>query len=149
MTNIKTTTWEPDTCDCVIQYKWDEDLDEDTRTNSLNFIGKACQAHSNLLPNEAVTYTAVLDENNKKGRALLEALQTAPNQLANVITNPDGTFSYILKENIIFNFSFSGTSPNRILTIRFIGISLTNQQRNTIQNKLNSIFGSGNVVINQ
>ena len=149
MTNIKVTTWTPDTCDCVIQYQWDEDLDEDTRTHSLNFIRKSCQAHSNLLPNEAVTYTAVLDENNKKSRALLEALQTAPNQLANVITNPDGSFSYILKDNIVFNFSFSGTAPNRILTIQFIGITLTNQQRNAVQNKLNNIFGSGNVVIIQ
>ena len=147
MVNIKTTDWNPDTCECTIQYTWDEDEPEDIRTTAIKFVRRSCLAHQNLLPNPAVTYSAVLDENNKKNRTLTEALQTVPSQLANVITNPDGTLSYLLKDNIIFNFSFSGTAPNRILTIQFIGVTLTNQQRNSIQNKLNNIFGSGNVVI--
>jgi hypothetical protein len=146
---LQTTTWSPDTCDCEIEYQWDDDLPQDERTHTISFVKKGCQNHRNLLPNATVTYSCILDENNKKNNTLQTALEIAPNQLADVFLGEDGTTQYYkLKDNIVFSFSFSGTAPNRVLTITFQGITLTTQQRNAIQNKLNQKFGTGNVVIN-
>ena len=145
---IQTTTWSPDTCDCELKYSWDDTQSEDERTHSISFINRSCQNHLNLLPNAAVTYSCILDENSKKNKTLQTALENAPNQLADIFLGEDGTTQYYqLKNNIAFSFSFSGTAPNRILTVTFVGASLTNQQKNGIQNKLNQLFGSGNVVI--
>jgi hypothetical protein len=145
---IQHTTWSPDTCDCVLEYTWDDSKPEEEQTHSISFINKSCNSHKNLLPNAAVTYSCVLDENNKKNKTLQTALENAPTQLADIFTGSDGTTQYYkLKDNIIFSFSFSGTAPNRILTVSFIGVTLTNQQKNTLQNKLNQVFGNGNVVI--
>ena len=145
---IQTTTWNPDTCDCELKYTWDDTQSEDTRTHSISFVNRSCNSHRNLLPNTVVTYSCIVDENNKKNKTLQTALENAPNQLADVFLSEDGVTQYYqLKNNIIFSFSFSGTAPNRILTVTFIGATLTNQQRNSIQNKLNQVFGSGNVVI--
>ena len=148
---INTNTWTPDTCDCEIQYTWDDAQPEVTRVHSTSFVNKSCNFHKNLLPNTAVTYSCILDENNKKNKSLQTALENAPNQLADVFVGEDGQNYYQLKNNIIFSFSFSGTAPNRVLTVTFVGATtagLTNQQKNAIQNKLNQIFGNGNVVVN-
>ena|SRR5215216_381079 len=144
---IQTTTWSPDTCDCELQYSWDDAEPEDTRVHSISFVNRSCNSHRNLLPNAAVTYSCVLDENSKKNKSLQTALENAPNQLADVFTGEDGNTYYQLKNNIIFSYNFTGTAPNRILNVTFVGATLTNQQKNTIQNKLNQIFGTGNVVI--
>lgn len=145
---IQTTTWSPDTCDCELKYEWDDTKNEDERVHSISFVNRSCNSHRNLLPNAVVTYSCVLDENNKKNKTLQTSLESAPNQLADVFTGEDGVTQYYqLKNNIIFSFSFSGTAPNRVLTVTFIGVTLTNQQKNAIQNKLNNLFGTGNVVI--
>lgn len=145
---IQKTTWSPDTCDCEIEYTWDDTIPQEERTHTVSFVNKSCQNHRNLLPNQVVTYSCVLDENQKKNKSLQTALETAPQQLADVFTDPDsGTQYYVLKNDIAFTFSLSGTAPNRVLTIQFIGVSLNNNQKNAIQNKLNQIFGTGVVII--
>jgi hypothetical protein len=50
-----------------------------------------------------------------------------------------------LKNNITYDFSWSGTAPDRVLNISFTGITLTNQQKNTIRTVLNNRFGIGKV----
>jgi hypothetical protein len=145
---LNTTRWSPDTCDCELEYTWDEDLPQEQRTTTISFVNKSCSNHRNLLPNSAVTYSCIIDENQKKNKTLSTALELAPNQLADIFTSPDNNIQYyILKKDIVFTFSFSGTAPNRILTVQFIGATLTQNQKNSIQNKLNQMFGTGNVVI--
>ena len=145
---IKTTEWSPDTCDCQIDYEWDDSLPQEQITYNIKFLGKSCNAHKNLLPNAPVTYSCILDENQKKNKSLQLALENAPSQLADIFTSPvDGSQTVTLKHDIIFTFSFTGTAPNRVLTIQFVGASLNSNQKNSIQNKLNQIFGNGNVVI--
>lgn len=145
---INTARWSPDTCECEIEYSWDEDLPQDGRTTTISFVNKSCQYHRNLLPNSTVTYSCIIDENQKKNKSLQTALENAADKLADTFVNPEGVQYYTLKNGIVFSFSFSGTAPNRILTIQFVGTSLTQNQKNSIQNKLNQIFGTGNVVIN-
>lgn len=30
---FRTTRWEPDTCDCVVEYDWDDAVSQDTRVH--------------------------------------------------------------------------------------------------------------------
>lgn len=147
MVNIKTTTWNPDTCGCTLRYKWDEDLPENERTSTIDIINKSCPNHSNLLPNVPVTYSCILDENQKKNNSLQFALDAVPSKLADIFTNENGGTYTVLKSGISFNFRFDGTAPNRILYISFNNTSLSQNEKNAIQNKLNEKFGTGIIVI--
>lgn len=144
---IRSTRWSPDTCGCTLEYTWDDTEPEITRVNAISIINRSCEFHRNLLPNMPVTYTCILDENQKKNKSFQIALDNATQQLTDTFTNEDGSTYIVLKNGIAFNYSFSGIAPNRILTIQFIGASLTQNQKNNIQSKLNQVFGTGNVII--
>lgn len=138
---IKTTRFSPDTCSCVIEYQWDDTLSETERTHTLSNYVNRCPDHSSLSTDQD-RWNAVFDENPRKNIARQLCLDNGPTALFDII---DG--SRQLKGNITFNFSWSGTAPNRVLTISFTGVNLTNQQKNTIQNILNNRFGTGRVLI--
>ena len=139
---IQITKWGFDTCPCVIEYSWDDTVPQSSRTHTLsNYIIK-CPAHINL--SDINAYNACLNENTViKNPALQHILTNSPTTALYDIK--DG--NRLLKETIRFNFSWSGTAPNRVLTISFTGITLTTNQKNTIQTALNTKFGSGKVTI--
>jgi len=138
---IYTTKYVPDTCSCVIEYTWDNTLSEANRVHTLSKIIK-CPNHTSLADNTA--YSTVLnDENPRKNLALQHILDNSPTTaLYDVVGS-----TRQLKSTLSYNFGFSGTVPNRVLNVSFIGISLTTQQKNTIQSALNTRFGSGKVLI--
>lgn len=138
---IKITRWSPDTCGCELEYRWDDSVPDNQRTHTLDNYVRQCSAHSSLA-NDNDRYNSILDENPRKNIALLDALNNVSG-LRDVTA--DGGF--VLKPNINYNFSFTGTAPNRVLNISFSGISLTTQQRNGIQAALNARFGSGKVLL--
>jgi len=138
----QTTRWSPDTCACVIDYTWDNEVPEDQRIHTLKTISK-CSVHNAL--DDATAYSTVLDENPRKNIAGQLTLENGPNILYDVV---NGTRQ--LKPNLTFQFTFSGVAPNRLLTIAFNNSSgniLTTQQKNAIQTFLNTRFGVGKVVI--
>lgn len=140
---IKTTRWTPDTCSdppCVIEYTWDTDQPSETRTHNLETVVNKCSRHS-ILSNTDV-YTNVKEENTRKNQSL-QTLVDNMIELAN--TNPDG--SKVLKDGITFNWSWSGTPPNTVLTISFDGVTLSPSKKNTAQTYLNNKFGAGKVII--
>jgi hypothetical protein len=55
--------------------------------------------------------------------------------------------SRTFKKGITATWSWSGTAPNRLMTITVTGIVLTTNQKNAIQTKLNERFGINNVTI--
>jgi hypothetical protein len=59
---------------------------------------------------------------------------------------PDGV-TRIFKRGISFWISWTGTAPNRQLTLTLQGITLTTNQKNSLQTKLNTRFGISKVVI--
>lgn len=140
---INTTRYSPDTCECVIEYTWDDSVPEDQRQHSLSTYVNKCPAHS-ALASDTARWNAVFEENPRKNNALQHVLDNSP-VAALFDTTAEG--ARVLKNNITFNFSFSGTAPNRVLTISFSGISLTTNQKNTIQSALNTRFGSGKVLV--
>jgi hypothetical protein len=42
---IKITRWYPDTCECIIEYKWDDSIEENSRIHSYNNTIKYCAFH--------------------------------------------------------------------------------------------------------
>lgn len=143
MVNIHTTSWSPDTCNCIIEYTWDADTPEDGRIHTASKSVRKCSAHSSIA-DLTQHFNTLMDENPRKNLTLQTALENLTSQLA--ATDPaSGTL--VLKNNITFNWSFSGTAPNRVLTISFTGVTLTTNQKNTLQNFLNTKFGIGKVIV--
>lgn len=73
---IKTTTWSPDTCDCIINYDWDSDLSEDQRIHNVSAIIKECSAHLGLTTQ--AHYNAVLQENYLKNFSVATVTELYP-----------------------------------------------------------------------
>lgn len=138
---INRTRWSPDTCECVIEYSWDDSVPAENRTHSLYNVVQRCPAHNAL--SSLDIFSTLMDENPRKNNALSHVLDNGPTSLFD--TTSEG--ARVLKGNITFNFSWSGTAPDRVLTINFTGINLTQNQKNSIQTFLNNRFGSGKVLI--
>lgn len=64
---IQTTTWYPDTCDCIIQYQWDDKIVEDKRTHNVYNILSTCKFHQGK-PDQV--FSTVLAENQVKNKAV-------------------------------------------------------------------------------
>lgn len=139
----RTTTWSPDTCQCVIEYTWDDTVPEDSRTHSISNVVSKCSFHQGLATKDNV-WNVVMEENPRKNNAFKHILDNGPSSLYDLDT--DG-ITRVLKKNISLNFSWSGTVPNRVLTITVVGVTLNTSQRNTVQNALNNKFGTGKVLL--
>jgi len=129
------TRWSPDTCDCIIEYNDD---------GTLSKIVKACDAHQG--GTEADTFEAVLEENPRKNKSFKEILDNAPPALFDVDAD---TGTRVFKRGINVDFQWEGDAPNRNLKLKVQGISLTANQLNAIQNKINAKFGDGKVKLEQ
>jgi hypothetical protein len=140
---IKTTQWSPDTCGCVFEYEWDDAQNEDTRVHNFKQVTKECASHAHLQGNNKKDmYDSSLEENRRKNGTIQELLERAGVEFAD--TQQDG--SVTLKKNINVSWTWSGSAPDRIMTLTVTGITLTNQRKTQIQNFLNNKFGNGKVV---
>lgn len=101
-----------------------------------------CPEHS-VLPDNNAAYTGVKEENTRKNIAYQGILDVGPAALYDLQQDGNRT----LKNNITFNWTWSGTPPNRVMTLSYSGITLTQQQKNTAQTWLNNKFGTGRVVL--
>ena len=140
---IKTTQWGPDTCECVIEYSWDDSQPEGTRQHNLSRVVKRCPEHT-AGPDSAV-WNVVGEENPRKNRAIDEIVQRAPDQFVDIAQ--DGTRT--LKEGITIDFEWTGSAPNRIIRMIVKGVTLTQPQFNTLQGRLDTRFGPGKVILVQ
>src|SRR6187431_3622028 len=136
----KSNGWKPDTCSCELEFWFDDDGVNCTNQRIKQFITK-CPAHQSLSDDDA--WSAINEENPRKNSALTEILTRSPTTALYDTVN--GLRK--LKDSIGLGILYSGTAPNRVLTLSFSGISLTINQKNTIQSALNTRFGSGKVLI--
>jgi len=42
---IRTTRWYPDTCDCIVEYQWDDDVPEAEREHRISRMVAQCAEH--------------------------------------------------------------------------------------------------------
>ena len=136
---IKLVGWQLDTCSCYHVEQYDDT--DPTRTKTLFEVKNKCPAHTPI-PDSSI-YQVVREENSRWARTPAALVENGPSTLYDIQT--DG--SRQLKPNIFVNWSWSGTAPNRIMTITVTGITLTTNQKTTIQNTLNTKFGTGKVLI--
>jgi hypothetical protein len=89
-------------------------------------------------------YSSGREENERWDNSIQTIIDNGPAGLYDIV---EGGTARVIKKSIIVNFSWSGTVPNRVLTITVVNFTLTNNQRTTIQNRLNTIFGVGKVIL--
>ncbi len=65
---IRVTRWTPDTCDCVLEYSWDDTQDENTRTHSHKAVVQRCPEHERLGFGDKGLYDQVMKENTCKSK---------------------------------------------------------------------------------
>ncbi|MBA7608869.1 hypothetical protein ES703_16053 [subsurface metagenome] len=73
---LQVTRWSPDTCGCILEYEWDDTLDENARTHSFKKAVKLCEHHKALIADKA--YDEVLSENTRKNQAFGLAKEVKP-----------------------------------------------------------------------
>lgn len=138
---IKTTRWSPDTCNCILEYTWDDSLPNDQITvTPSNIVGK-CPAHTSFETTQEV-FNVVNEENPRKNKAIQIILDNGPSTLYDIV----GTVR-VLKPTISVTHTWTGTAPNRVLRLTITGSTLTTAQKNTITAAFNTLFGTGKVVL--
>lgn len=125
---IQTTRWSPDTCQCVIEYTWDDTVPEDSRVHSLGAYRTKCSLHTALSDSSA--YTEVAEQNPRKNKIIERARVQFP-RLFGTNGNFLGTWSF---------------DSNRVLHVIVTGLLTTNQISN-IQSWCDTNLGVGKVII--
>lgn len=138
---IQTTRWSPDTCECVLEYTWDDLVPADQRTHTFARHLNTCSKHAGL--SGQARYNAALQHNQRKNFTASEILERFTALVAD--TGADGSKRF--KNGVTFNWSYSGVDDARVLTVSLSGVNLTNQQKNALQTALDTRFGAGRVVV--
>lgn len=115
---LKTTRWSPDTCDCVLEYEWDDALSENERVHNFKGATHLCEHHKALVAAEA--YGQVLSENTRKNQAFGLAKEVKPE-----LELEDYTWSF---------------DANRKLKAGFLG-KLNATEKAAVQAKFDEEFG--------
>ena len=89
----KTTTWSPDTCNCIINYEWDDTIPENVRSHRVTGIVKKCSFHQNTVDLQA-HFDAILEENSRKNDAVKKVKQAHPGATINAVL--DGNRDVVL-----------------------------------------------------
>lgn len=146
--NIKRQLWTPDTCGCHVE----EEYDADNPNSPMTCVGvrKKCPAHAAVLDADlyGVLYANPDGDNKRKNRihGMLFGYEGPDLSLWQDVLTADGTVRQF-KSGIGFSWAFSGTGANRVITVTITGKNLTANQRNLVQNYLDTTFGVGKVVL--
>lgn len=112
---MKVTRWQPDTCECVLEYVWDETIPEDERVLNPVEPVQTCAFHaadySGEMPHEN-HYVKVRDENVNKNKVLSSLLKSLPKAQKKEIIDQNGN----LNEDFLVQPQWSFT-PDRKLQV--------------------------------
>lgn len=131
----KITRWSPDTCECVIEYEWDDSVPEDQRTHTPKTFVNICDAHKNLAQ-LASRFDQVTDENQTKNFVLGELIDSVP-EIREEVTDNEGKTHYELKRGVKYEWSFD---QDRKLEVSLRGVDLSTAKKTAITNLLNQKF---------
>ena len=115
---IKITRWRPDTCDCELEYEWDDSQSEDVRTHTISNVLKACPAHAGE-PDKVKHYNNVLGENQRKNIVFGKILESVPTATRDKLQE-DGSTVKDLKLGKEYKWSFDA---QRNLVIDLVGFT--------------------------
>lgn len=127
--------WSPDTCDCCLQFVFDDDLPQEQRTHVFFAKLKPCTKHPNL------TGTTLFDTAVGESQRVQKLLAELKTSIQSLSTLDD-------EKSIIRSIrNWAGLDTNRVLNFSVSGTTLTSNQKTTIQNWCDTNFGAGKVVI--
>lgn len=90
---MQVNQWQPDTCDCIINYQWDDTLSDADRVHTVKEVIRRCKFHQTL--DDVTHYDTVLEENTRKNRAI-GAIKEAH-------ADADVAFEFTDKREVILN----------------------------------------------
>ncbi len=99
---IKTTTWGPDTCGCVVEYEWRADVPAELREHRLTLVVRTCPEHPGLTG--LFLYSAIADENRRKNTTQGIAQAINPNLTPQV-------YQWAFDANRVLEVSWLTTEP--------------------------------------
>lgn len=67
---IQITRWSPDTCKCILEYQWDDQIPEEEREHTVYNVVSTCPEHAGSTPVEV--FENVLELNQAFNEALAE-----------------------------------------------------------------------------
>lgn len=138
---IRKTTWSPDTCGCVFEYSWDDEVPQELRTHTLSSVVKKCEIHKEVAVDD-VAFVSVLVENQVKNKVLAEFIESHPEHVDEKDDGNGGTTKE-LKASVKYEWSFTGTGTERELQVDFVGANLKTSEKATL---LGKVSGLGKVV---
>jgi len=142
---IHKNIWSPDTCECQIEFEFDDELPPESREHKASKVIKKCPAHSTTdIIDHHDHYDTVLKENKRKNILLGKMVEAHP-ELAKI--GPDGSKN--LKDDIDYIHSFTGTGKNRVLEVEFAGQNFTflKKHKDKIKEISDTEFGPNKVVV--
>ena len=84
---MKTTTWSPDTCACVIEFEWDEKVPSVSRVHTHKRTVKFCPEHA-AVADGAPLFSTILSENRMKND-VLQVVATAERTRGNTVDDAE------------------------------------------------------------
>ena len=130
---LKITRWSPDTCGCILDYEWDDSLDENSRTHTIKNIIKPCAAHANL-SDKTEHYGKVLEENQRKNNLLGAIVENVVGVSEETTQNDDSKVKQ-LKLGKEYRFSYD---DERNLVVELSGF--TNSEKTAVVSLANNLF---------
>jgi hypothetical protein len=131
---IHKNIWKPDTCDCQIEYEWDDSQSEAVRTHTCSRVIKACSYHEKY-PDKNENYSVVVDENRRKNLLYKHIIDNVSGAVDEKIQS-DGSAVKELKKGLEYKWSFD---EDRNLVVDLAGFSAA--QKNEIKTLASNNFG--------
>ena len=67
------TRWRPDTCKCVIDFRWDDQMKERERIHSLDKVIEKCETHIHL--SDVELFSELFEENQNKNKVVSKIIE--------------------------------------------------------------------------
>ena len=134
---VRTTQWSPDTCGCIIEYSWDDSVQD--HTHELHRVIKKCEHHASLSDSEV--WDTVNSEN--KGKNVAHGEMLAVERISDAV--PGGARKF--KEGVNFDWKFEGTGKNRVLKPSIVGADLSKVEEEVVHSKLKVSLGANKLKV--
>lgn len=132
---IKTTLWQPDTCECKLEYQWDTEQNANNRTFTGTVIHATCPRHTGA-PNPNALFSQVKGDNN------------LVNDAKKIVTENHPTLTKTLEDGRVRIDSAKVQfflNLERVLEITVP--SYTAQQKNSLKNQVGTAIGEPSRVL--
>ncbi|OGM58421.1 hypothetical protein A3A75_00595 [Candidatus Woesebacteria bacterium RIFCSPLOWO2_01_FULL_39_10] len=144
---VRITKWAPDTCECIVEYSWDDSVSEKQRVHTFVRIVRKGPEHAHL--SDKAAYEAMLDENLSRGR-LLDAILTDPKFAPHVGDVSEAATGQTTKGSlpghrpvVSYDSVFSGTGRRLRVSVPLMNLA----EREVLQKLADSLLSAGKVVV--